>query len=201
MRKVIFLALSMFFVFVGSNAQTSYVSSMKGKVNVHSLPTTTATKVGTLTESDLMPCLDEIDGWYKIDFNGKVAYVSQSVASTCDAEIPAEMFGKDITSTGPWDKIRHQGTIRIDKIDGTHAAIHMEWMRVNLPAESYTYIAEIKDGKVVAKYSSGIYIDTDRPLKEIMEEMGEPLDKPIPVGYDEFNSTLYFNGAEFSEFD
>lgn len=174
---------------------------MKGNVNVRTAPSTTAQKVGSLSTSDLVPCLEELDGWYKVDLNGKVGFVSQSVATTCDAVIPAEMFGKDITSSQPWDKIRHQGTIRLDKIDDKHAAIHMDWMRVNLPAESCTYIAEIKDGKVIAIYGTGTWVDIERPLKEILEDMGEPLEKAIPIGFNEFGNTIYFNGAVFSEFD
>jgi uncharacterized protein YgiM (DUF1202 family) len=183
-----------------ASAQSMYVTPMKGNVNVRTAPATSAAKAGTLTESDLMPLLDEADGWYKIDFNGKEAYVSQSVASICEAIVPSEIFGKDLASSEPWDKIRHQGTIRIDKIDKDHAFIYMEWMRVNLPAESYSYMAELKDGKVLATYGCGIYIDSDRPLNEILEEMSK-LDKTIPVGYDEFNNTLYFNGAVFSEYN
>ena len=201
MKKSVLFTAMMFIGINAATAQSMYATSMEGNVNVRSLPTTSATKVGTLTESDLMPVLDEFDGWYKIDFNGEDAYVSQSVATTCDAEIPAGMFGKDITSSEPWDKIRHQGTIHLNKIDDRHAVIHMDWMRVNLPAESYTYVAEIKDGRVVATHGSGTYVDTERPLKEILEEMGDPLEKPIPVGYGEFNNTIYFNGAVFSEYE
>ena len=177
-----------------------YVSSTKGNVNIRTAPSTGAAKAGTLSANDLVPYLGEVDGWYKIDFNGKEAYVSQSVASTCEADIPAEMFGKDLDSSEPWDKTRHQGTIRIDKIDDTHAFIYMEWMRVNAPAESYSYVAELNDGKVIATYGCGIYVDKDMPLKEILGEMSQ-LEKKIPVGFDEFNNTLYFNGAVFSEYN
>lgn len=182
-------------------AQSLYVSSMKGSVNVRSAASTAAPKIGTLSKDDLIPCLEELDGWYKVDLNGKVGFVSQSVASTCDAVIPDEMFGKDIESSEPWDKIRHQGTIRLDKIDQNHVAIHMDWMRVNLPAESTTYIAEIRDGKVVATHCAATWVDTERPIKAILEDMGQPLEKPIPIGFNEFGNTIYFNGAVFSEYD
>lgn len=78
--------------------------------------------------------------------------------------------------------------------------IHTDWMRVNLPAESQSYVAELKDGKITAKYSCAKYVDEGKPLKEILNEM-EKLEKPIPMGFDEFNNTLYFNGGEFSEFE
>lgn len=202
MKKIMTFCLTTIFAMSSASAQSTYVSSMKGNVNVRTTPSTTAQKVGSLSTSDLVPCIEELDGWYKIDFYGKPAYVSQSVVSTCDAVIPEEMFGKDIESSEPLDKVRHHGFFGMEKIDDSHAAIHMEWMRVNLPAESSTYIAEIKDGKVIATYGVGIYVVTDgRSIKEIIEEMGEPLAKPIPVGFNEFDNTIYFNGAVFSEFD
>lgn len=176
-----------------------YVSSMKGNVNVRTTPSTTAPKAGSISPSDLVPCIEELNGWYKIDFNGKEAYVSQSVASTCDAVIPDEMFGKDIESSEPWDTIRHQGIISLTKYDNNYVLISMEWMRVNLPAESLNYLATLKDGKVVATHLIS-YADASTPFSEIMEG-ASALDKPIPVGYGEFNNSIYFNGAEFSEFD
>lgn len=201
MKKLITLTAGLVLSVVGASAQSMYVKSQNGNVNVRTAPSASAQKVGSLTPADLALCVDNLDGWYKIDFNGKEAYVAQSVTATCDAVIPAEMFGKDIQSSKPWDKIRHQGTIRLDKIDDKHAAIHMDWMRVNLPAESTTYIADIKDGRIIVTHGTGMWIDTDKPLKKIMEEMGEPLSKPIPVGFDEFGNTLYFNGATFSEYN
>jgi len=201
MKKLILTAVCVLAAVVGAAAQSQYVSSMKGNVNLRTAPSTSAAKAGTMTAADLLPCLEELDGWYKVDFNGKPVFVSQSVATTCDAVVPEEMFGKDLTSSRPWDKIRHQGSIRIDKIDSNHVFIHMDWMRVNLPAESWSYLATLKDGRIIATHSSGMWVDSeDRPLKDILEEVS-PLDKPVPVGYGEFNNTIYFNGAEFSEFE
>lgn len=199
MRKSIIFIICIVFSICGVQAQSMYVSSMKGNVNVRTAPSTTAPKVGSISSADLVPCIEELNGWYKIDFNGKEAYVSQSVATTCDAVIPEEMFGKDIESSEPWDKIRHQGMIRLTKYDNNHVLISMEWMRVNLPAESLNYLATLKDGKVVATHLIS-YADESTPMSEIMES-ASALDKPIPVGYGEFNSSIYFNGAEFSEFD
>ncbi|NPD82621.1 SH3 domain-containing protein [Prevotella sp. PINT] len=196
-------SLTIVFLLVGLyaiQAQSLYVSSMKGNVNVRTAPSTAAAKIGTLAATVLVPCIEELDGWYKIEFNGKEGYVAQAVATTCEANIPLEMFGKYFTSSKPLDKIRHQGTISIDKIDNTHVMIHTDWMRVNLPAESQSYVAELKDGKITAKYSCAKYVDEGKPLKEILNEM-EKLEKPIPMGFDEFNNTLYFNGGEFSEFE
>lgn len=186
------------------NAQAMYVASTKGNVNLRSAPSTTAAKVGQMTEADLLPYIDMVgdgeNGWYKVDNNGKEAYVSVSVSTTVDAEIPDEMFGKSIDSDKPWDKIRHQGSIQISKIDDNHAIISMDWMRVNLPAESYYYLASLKDGKVVATHQILGYADKDTPMAEIMEN-ADDLDKPIPVGFEEFNCSLIFEGLTFSMYD
>ncbi|MCM1483182.1 MAG: SH3 domain-containing protein [Muribaculaceae bacterium] len=200
MKKFVLSTLIVLSGMATAYAQSMYVMSMKGNVNLRTAPSTSAAKVGTLTPADLLPCTEELDGWYKVDYNGKEAYVSQSVAATCDAVIPEGMFGKDLESSKPWDKIRHQGSLTIKKIDNEHAVIYMDWMRINMPAESYTYIATIKDGKVIATHYGHAWVDTEMPMSEILADM-LPLEENVPVGYNEFNNTLYFEGAEFSEYE
>lgn len=204
--KRIFIALLCASAVLACDAQdyTSYVTSTtNGNVNLRTSPSKNAPKAGTMAASDLLPCLEEIgdydNGWYKVDYNGKPAYVSNTVSTTVNAVIPEEMFGKSLESTMPWDKIRHKGFIELTKIDNGHAIIGMDWMRVNLPAESIYYLATIKDGKVVATHQIE-YTESSTPVSEIMKN-ASALDKPIPVGYDEFQNSLYFDGLEFSEFD
>lgn len=201
--KRIFIVIIAVMAVATCNAQTMYVASQKGNVNLRTAPSTTAAKAGTMSASDLLPCLDEVGdyetGWYKVDFNGKDAYVSKTVSTTVDAVIPNEIFGKPIDSTKPWDKIRHQGSIELNKLGKNHAIISMEWMRINLPAESHYYLATVKDGKVIATHAIMGYADSSTPMNEIMENASE-LDKQIPVGYGEFNDTLFFNGLEFSQY-
>ena len=200
MKKVLLSAIFSITGIVGIAAQSQYVLPIDGNVNLRTAASKTAAKAGTLTASDLLPCLEELDGWYKVNYDGKDAFVSMSVARTCDAIVPEEIFGKDLGSAKAWDKTRHQGLIKITRIDQDHAFIQMEWMRVNLPAESYSYIATVKDGKITATHSSGVWVDPDRPLNEILNDL-YPLEKQIPVGFDEFNNTIFFNGAEFSEYE
>lgn len=184
---------------LGCTAQSLYVRSNEGSVNLRTAPSKTAAKAGILSQSFLVPCIEELDGWYKVNVNGKEAYVSQEVASTCDAVIPEEMFGKELTSNAPLDKIRHQGSILIEAVDKEHALITTTWMRVNLPAETTCYLAYRKDGELVATHGAGTWIDASSPLSDIMEEMS-PLDTVMPVGFDEFNNTIYFD-TEYSEFE
>lgn len=47
-------------------AQAQYVASTKGDVNLRASASTTAAKVGTLAKTDLIPCLEFLDGWYKV---------------------------------------------------------------------------------------------------------------------------------------
>ena len=44
------------------------------------------------------------------------------------------------------------------------------------------------------------YVDPSTPVSDIKEQLSQ-LDTPIPVGFGEFNSTIYFDGAEYSEFE
>lgn len=183
------------------NAQSQYVvSSGKGSVNLRTAPSTTAAKAGTLTKSDLFPLVEALDGWYKISYNGKDAYVSQSVSTTCDAAIPEEMYNKSLGSNGPLDKIRFQGDITIERVDKTHALITVNWMRVNLPAETQYFLADVKEGQITATHGGVSYVEASSPVASIKNELSE-LEKPIPVGFEEFNNTIIFNGAEYSEFE
>jgi len=100
----------------------------------------------------------------------------------------------------PLDKIRFQGSINIEPVGPAHALINVNWMRMNLPAEDTYYLAEIKDGRIVATHEGVTYVDSSEPLSEIKEKLSQ-LDSPIPVGFDEFNNTIFFKGTEYSEFE
>lgn len=200
MKKILATVALIFPFSFGCAAQSLYVLSSNGNVNLRTAPSKSAAKAGTLTYGELAACVEELDGWYKISYNGKDAYVSNEVSTTCDAFIPQEMYKQDIKSSRALDKIRFQGSLRIDPIDKTHVMITTEWMRVNLPAETTCYLAEVKDGMITATHAAGTWVDCDSPISAIMEEMF-PLDKTIPVGFDEFNNTIYFNGGEYSEFE
>ena len=200
MKHSVLLTLAIIISTLCSNAQSLYVSSMKGNVNLRTAPSTTSAKAGTLKSTDLLPCIEELDDWYKVSYNGKEAYVSKSVTTTCDAIIPEGMYNKDIQSNGALDKIRFQGSIYIEPVGKTHALITVTWMRVNLPAETQYYLADVKDGKIVATYSGVSYVDSSTPVSDIKDQLSQ-LDTPIPVGFGEFNNTIYFDGAEYSEFE
>lgn len=113
MKHSVLLTLAIIISTLCSNAQSLYVSSMKGNVNLRTAPSTISAKAGTLKSTDLLPCIEELDDWYKVSYNGKEAYVSKSVTTTCDAIIPESMYNKDIQSNGALDKIRFQGSIYI----------------------------------------------------------------------------------------
>ena len=198
--KILFMVVALIASAMNLSAQTQYVMSNDGKVNLRSTPSKTGAKAGTLAAGELLPCLEELDGWYKVAYNGKEAYVSQTVTSTCDAVIPSSIFKKDLESSQPMDKIRFSGTIRITPVDQTHVLIYTEWMRENLPAESQSYLGKIKDGTITATHQVGTYVDEEASLSAILDEMTK-LDNPIPMGFDEFGNTIYFDGGLYSEFE
>ena len=199
MKKAILTLVAAIAVTLGCAAQTSYVTSAKGNVNLRTAPSKTAAKAGTLKATDMLPCLDMLDDWYKVDLNGKEVYVASSVATVCDAVIPSEIFKKDLTSNSPLDKIRFQGSICIEPVDNGHVLITVNWMRVNLPAEATYYLADLKDGTITATHKGGMWVDPDSSIADITKEMS-PLANPVRVGFDEFNTTIYFDGASYSEY-
>ncbi len=77
MKHSVLLTLAIIISTLCSNAQSLYVSSMKGNVNLRTAPSTTSAKAGTLKSTDLLPCIEELDDWYKVSYNGKEAYVSK----------------------------------------------------------------------------------------------------------------------------
>ena len=189
---------------ISVSAQSQYVFTSKPSVNLRQTPSTTGAKAGSLTKGQLIPLVEQDweSGWNKVLFNGKDAYVSQSVSDVCDAAIPQEMFGKTLDSNAPANKVRFQGSITINPVGKRNAVIEVTWMRMNLPAETYNYLADVNtDGTVVATHQlMTSWVDTDQPLETIMED-ADKLDSVIPVGFGEFNNTLYFNGWVFSEFE
>lgn len=200
MKKLSAIVMAALLASSACMAQTLYVHSNDGNVNLRTAPSKTAAKAGTLAKAALLPCVEELDGWYRVINDGKEAYVSQEVASTCDAIIPEEMFGKEISSSEPLDRIRFQGSLLIEPIDAAHALITTTWMRENLPAETSCFVADRKDGTLVATHAAGTWVDATSPLADIMEEMST-LDTPVPVGFDEFGNTIYFDGAVYSEYE
>ncbi|MDE7378739.1 MAG: SH3 domain-containing protein [Paraprevotella sp.] len=200
MKKIITLTVALITMTLSGHAQDQYVYSTKGNVNIRTAPSASAAKGGTLKKGEMFPLIETNGSWYKIDINGKPMYVSQSVATICDAVIPTEMFNKSIDSNKGADKIRFQGDIEISPIDKTHALINISWMRVNLPAESYCYIADVKDGKIIATHQRFEWGDASEGLKSLMEN-ADKLEQPKPVGFDEWNNTLIFDGILYSEFE
>lgn len=204
MKKLLIICMAVAAA-MACHAQSMYVTTQeKNEVNVRTSPSTSAEKVGTMSPADLLPYLDETGdyatGWYKVDFNGTEAYVSKFATCTVDAFIPDEMYGVYIGSDAPWDKTHTNGTIYLERAGDGNAIITMEWQRTNLPAMGYYWLATVKDGTVVATHQVISYVGGSTPMEEIME-LAEPLEKPLPVGYDEFQNTLFFNGLSFSQYE
>lgn len=108
------------------------------------------------------------------------------------------MYNKDIQSNGfgqdPFPGIHIYRTGRQDtRVD------HGNLDESQPPGGDTILSAEVKDGKIVATYSGVSYVDSSTPVSDIKEQLSQ-LDTPIPVGFGEFNNTIYFDGAEYSEF-
>lgn len=196
MKKLITIVLA---AAVWCTASAELVGTNRNSVNLRSKPSTTAPVAGKLEKTTLLPCTGALDGWYEVEVDGKKAYVSESVAFVCDDIVPEEMLGKSLDSTGPVDKIRFQGSIDFNKLNNKYVLITVTWMRTNLPADTWNYLAEYVDGHLTATHRMPVYVDTDQSIDQIIAE-GDKLDTPLPVGYDEFNNTIYFMGT-FSEFE
>lgn len=173
------------------SAQSQYVFTSKPSVNLRQMPSTSAAKVGTLEKGQMLPLVDSDweTEWNKVSLNGKDAYVSQSVCEICDAEIPKELFGKSLASVEAADKVRFQGNITINPIGNQHAVIEVTWMRVNLPAETYNYLADVNsDGTVVATHQlMTTWVDTDLPLEKSWRM---PIDSTSQYLWDSESSTI-----------
>lgn len=200
MKKLILTIMTLAAATFCCGAQDMYVTSAKGNVNLRTAPSTSAPKCGSLTTAELLPVEEEVDGWFKVSLNGKTAYVSNTVAATYDAVIPKEVYNVTLTSNGARDRIRFQGSLEIAPVDRTHVLVTVNWMRLNLPAETVYYLADVREGRITATYSGTGYVEPTASLSSIKAEMSE-LSTPIPLGYSEFNNGVYFDGAEFSEFE
>lgn len=194
MKRIISLMLA---VALYCCANAELVGTTRNVVNLRSKPSTTAPVVGSLEKTDLLPCTDKLDGWYEVEIDGKKAYVSSSVSFICGDIVPKEMLNKSLMSTGPIDKTRFEGSLDFTKLNDRYVVISVTWMRTNLPADTWTYLAEYRNGHLSATYSLPPFVDTDQKIDQIIAE-GEKLSTPIPVGYDKLKNTIYFIGI-FSE--
>lgn len=186
-----------------------YAFPQNNSVTLRATPSTAGKKLGTLY-SNSAPVLvvgepDYEAKWIKVIYNGKEAYLAADYTGTIMQEaFPEQFFGKDIESEDAWDKTRFSGTLCVTKLDNTHALITMEWMRMDpkttrsLPAENWSYIGKIEDGKVTATHQlpEG-YVDPESKLADLMTE-ASLLEDAIPVLIDEFNGNIEFSGARFT---
>lgn len=206
MKKIVII-LSALICTVCASAQ--YYAYPQGKsMNVRATPSTAGKKLGTVYSVGA-PLLivgepDYEAKWLKVIYAGKEAYVAADYAAIQAQEpYPAYLFGKDLESEEAWDKTRFSGNLTVSKLDATHALIVMEWMRMDpksgrtLPAETWSYIGSISDGKINATHQLTGYVDPETPLTELMKDASE-LDAEIPVLLDEYRNAILFNGAIFS---
>lgn len=83
---------------VEANGKTGYVSSQylsvtgtvsASSLNVRSTPSTSGSKVTTLSSGAQVTLLESLDGWYRVEANGKTGYVSGQYISLATAKSPA----------------------------------------------------------------------------------------------------------------
>lgn len=83
---------------VEANGKTGYVSSeylsvtgtvSASSLNVRSTPSTSGSKVTTLSSGAQVTLLESLDGWYRVEANGKTGYVSGQYISLAEPKAPA----------------------------------------------------------------------------------------------------------------
>lgn len=199
MRKFLF-TLSLIMPFLAFS-QTYYAFTEKSSVNLRANPSTNSAKVGSIKKGEMIAIEDTDDfNWYKTEYNNQTAYVYAQLVEVCDAVIPTSLYNTEISSVKAWDRIRVEGTIQITPISSSHAIITMGWMRVNLPYETWNYLAEIKGGRITATHQlSPFFLYEGQTLEDILkDDSASILSKQIPMGYREFKGTIFFNDATFS---
>ncbi len=83
---------------IEANGKTGYVSSqylsVTGKVsasslNMRSTPSTSGTKVTSLSSGTQVKILESLDGWYRVEANGKTGYISSQYVSLAQSQSSA----------------------------------------------------------------------------------------------------------------
>ena len=83
---------------IEANGKTGYVSSqylsVTGKVsasslNMRSTPSTSGTKVTSLSSGTQVKILESLDGWYRVEVNGKTGYLSSQYVSLAQSQSSA----------------------------------------------------------------------------------------------------------------
>ena len=142
-----------------SNKKTKVVNT--SSLNVRSGPGTNYSKIGTLTKGTKVSVISENNGWSKITYNGKDAYVSSSYLDNVDVNNPIQPEDKVETKevntsslnvrSGPGTNYSKIGTLakgsKVDVLSESNG-----WSKINYNG---------KEGYVSSQYLSKINNDTN----------------------------------------
>ena len=131
---------------VEANGKTGYVSSeylsvtgtvSASSLNVRSSPSTSGSKVTTLSSGAQVTLLESLDGWFRVDANGKTGYVASQYISLAATKAPAA--SQTTISTPPAaEQTRTTGTVNASSLNVRSG-----------PGSSYSKLGTLSSGKQV----------------------------------------------------
>lgn len=159
------------------------VTTASTYLNVRSMPTTSSTIIGKLPLGTQVNYYSLASGWYKIDYNGKVAYISAS-------------YGKAIntTPTAPTPAPTVVGKINITAIPSLNVR--------SQPSTSSTILGKLLPGAQVEYYSvaNGWYkINYNGKIAYVSAEYATPV-VPVPVPESLKNLPVQIDAATYQKY-
>jgi len=174
---------------VEANSKTGYVSSqylsVTGKVsasslNLRSTPSTSGTKVASLSSGTQVNILESLDGWFRVEAAGKTGYVSSQYISLAQSQSPAVAPPPVVQETNLTGKVT-ASSLNVRSTPSTSGS-----KVTSLPSGTQVEILEQLDGWYRIKangktgYVSGQYISITQaePSAEVQPEMAQPETPP-----------------------
>ncbi len=93
----------------------AFMIEITDKVNVREKPDSNSSKLGQVTRGTKLKCYSQEDGWSKVDYSGKRAYISSDYVKKIDESVPEPSAADDNNDTQATSGIAKGETIVLDK--------------------------------------------------------------------------------------
>ncbi len=185
MKKIVTtIIVIVFSIMIGKVVLAKSGRVTTNNLNVRDGSTTSANSIGKLEKNKTISILDEEDGWYKIDYDGKDAYVSKNYVEEIDASSDNQENEVGTSSNTDDSSKENKSTIKELSKLSKEADLYI------LPLLNATKVNKLEEGKefsVILDYGKWLYIEIEGEKGWIISQDIELIEKEQEEVNDEQN--------------
>ncbi|MBR3134185.1 MAG: SH3 domain-containing protein [Clostridia bacterium] len=185
MKKIVTtIIVIVFSIMIGKVVLAKSGRVTTNNLNVRDGSTTSANSIGKLEKNKTISILDEEDGWYKIDYDGKDAYVSKNYVEEIDATSDNQENEVGTSSNTDDSSKENKSTIKELSKLSKEADLYI------LPLLNATKVNKLEEGKefsVILDYGKWLYIEIESEKGWIISQDIELIEKEQEEVNDEQN--------------